>query len=321
MNRMLFLFLMLLIPTNTLWAQPITTLPNPYLQNKNTAGEKLFYVPGTGSVETTTGKVILKPGLMMLLLSDYDVPKVELPGTYFDLMDTAGTRPDTGMHFDYRFYTFNATGELLYHPFPFDNGLDYWKEGRRRFIEGEKMGLINRFGQRIVPAERYSFVLPVRKGYTIGCRNCVFTIFDSTDKEHGYSWAGTQYEVLSPDGQVLYPLKTANPDSEATTLAIRRQYKNEKVVKRLQAQLQKLPETSKSIAHLEMPVSAFHYVCYDEPGALSPYYHFGLEDTAGNDWGSRLQFLVSPDGKQILHLTPELEKITPYALWRKQKED
>ena len=320
MNRMLFLFLMLSLPTNTLWAQPITTLPNPYLRNKNTAGEKIFYVPGTGAVETTTGKVILKPGLMMLL-SDYDVPEIELPGTYFDLMDTAGTGPDTGMHFDYRFHTFNAKGELLYHPFPYDNSADYWSQGRRRFIEGEKMGLVNRFGQRTVPAKAYTFLLPYRRGYTIGCRDCRFTVFDSTDTEHGYGWAGMQYEVLNPDGKVLYKLKTTNPDSEAAMLNIRRQYKNEKLVKQLGAQLQKLPETGKAIQHLEMPVSAFQYVCYDEPGAFSPYYHFGLEDTAGNDLGPGLQFLISPDGKEIFHISPELDWILPYALWQKQKEE
>ncbi len=304
--------------TGTLWAQPVAKLPNPYLQHKNTAGEKLYFLPATGAVESRTGRKILKPGLLMML-GDYEVPEVELSDLYFDLIDTAGTRPDTGMHFDYRFCTFNTKGELLYHAFPYDNGPDYWSEGRRRFIEGEKMGLVSRLGQRTVPAGDYSFLLPVRKGYSVGCRDCVFTVFDSTDTEHGYGWSGTRYDVIRANGEVLYRLETTNPDSAVATLDLRRQYKNEEVVKRLGAQLQKLPETGKAIQHLEMPVGAFQYVCYDEPAALSPYYHFGLEDTAGLDLSPGLQFLVSPDGKEILHLSPELDRILPYDLWRKEK--
>jgi hypothetical protein len=320
MFRLLFLFLVWAALALPLWAQPVTKLLNPYLQNKNTTGEKLYFLPATGAVESQTGRKILKPGLRMLL-SDYEVPEVELPDTFFDLMDTAVTRTDTGMHFDYRFYTFNSKGELLYHSFPYDNGPDYWSEGRRRFIEGEKMGLVNRFGQRLVPAARYSFLLPMRQGITVGCLDCVFTVFDATDEEHGYGWSGTRYEVVGPGGQILYRMKTTNPDSIVATLTLRRQYKNRAVVKRLQAQLQKLPETAKAIQHLDMPLDQFQYVCYDEPGTLSPYYHFGLEDTAGNNLGPGLQFLVSPDGKQILHLTPDLDEITPYAIWRKRKED
>ena len=307
-----------LSPAGPLQAQPVTTLPNPYLQNKNSTVEKLYFLPATGAVETAKGRKILRPGLMMLL-SDYDVPEVELSGSYFDLMDTATARVDTGMHFDYRFYTFNKKGELLYHPFPYDNGPDYWSQGRRRFIEGDKMGLVNRLGQRTVPAGRYSFIVPLQKGYAIGCRNCVFTVFDSTDAEHGTGYAGTEYEVIDANGKLLHPLHTTNPDSIIATLNVRRQFTNPQKTAQLKSLLRKLPETREAEKTLEMRAGEMEYVCYDEPTALSPYYHFGLEDTSGSGVFPPVQFLISADGKTIFHISRDLDQITPYAIWRKEK--
>ena len=153
MKWMLSIFLML--PGFISYAQQrIDTLPNPYRRAANTRGEKLYFVPGTGAVETQTGKVIIRPGMRMLA-GDEDVPKVELPSTFFDLIDTTAAQKASHMHFFYSICTFNAKGDLLYHPQWFDNGPDYWVEGRRRFIENERMGLVNRLGQRIDPARDY----------------------------------------------------------------------------------------------------------------------------------------------------------------------
>ncbi|SSY70848.1 WG repeat-containing protein [Alysiella crassa] len=48
---------------------------------------------------------------------------------------------------------YNRDGKFLYHAQWFDNGLDLWSEGKRRFVENGKIGFVNRDGEKIIAAQ------------------------------------------------------------------------------------------------------------------------------------------------------------------------
>lgn len=60
---------------------------------------------------------------------------------------------------------FDRKGNYLNSPMHFDMGMDYWQEGRRRFVEGCKVGFVNEQNQKIVPAE-YDYATPFEYGYS-----------------------------------------------------------------------------------------------------------------------------------------------------------
>lgn len=308
---------LLLLSARTLYAQQVDSLPNPYRRSVVAPGGHLYFAPASGTVETQDGRVVLGPGLYMPAGAE-DVPEVELSSLYFDLVDTTASRRGSSMHFSYGYCTFDGKGHLLYHPFQFDNGPDYWVEGRRRFVEAEKMGMVNRLGHRVVPARDYSFISPMRNGYAIGCRDCRYTVFDSTDSEHGAGYSGSKYDLLDADGKVVRRLSSQQPDKSLDSLHLPRRYKNEAAVKKLQQMLQSLPETAEAAARMYVPADSCTYVCYDEPSAASNWYHFGFEDIAGLNSGAELQWLISRDGKSIMHLNRSLDQMLPYKTWHEQ---
>ena len=308
----------LLLLLHAAYAQAGDTLPNPYRARPTPPGAKLYYTPGTGQIEGPNGLRIFNQSFV--LMTPYaDVPEVEL-GEFFDLLDTAGAAAaDDAMNYRYNICTFNATGDLLYHPFWYDNGPDYWKEGRRRFVEGGKMGIVNRLGQRIVPARDYTLMSPVEGGFAIGCRDCKFTITDTADEEHGYDYPGTQYDVLDRDGHVVARLP---PGLQSRDTARRqRRYADPQQVAKLAALLYALPETAGAAAARQMKKEEMRYVCYDEPTPASPWYHYGLEDTTEFMLWPDVQLLASPDGKELLFFTDHgLHWLIPYKEWRLLKD-
>lgn len=59
---------------------------------------------------------------------------------------------------------YDRKGKYLYSPLWFDMGLDYWIEGRRRFVENHKVGFVNRKGEKVIPAQ-YQAVSSFWNGY------------------------------------------------------------------------------------------------------------------------------------------------------------
>lgn len=59
---------------------------------------------------------------------------------------------------------YDRKGKYLYSPLWFDMGLDYWIEGRRRFVENGKVGFVNRQGKKVIPAQ-YQSVSSFWNGY------------------------------------------------------------------------------------------------------------------------------------------------------------
>ncbi len=195
---------------------------------------------------------------------------------------------------------FTRGGSLLYEPVWYDNGPDYWSEGRQRFVYDNRMGFVNRFGAVAVPA-RYPFVTPYRAGKTWACKDCTLKVTDSADAEHGTSWVGKRWVMLDKAG-VEGPERTEPGDSYYAADA-ERWPPMDATEARLAAALRASPAAAlfRQAYHLEPAHVAVRV--YDRPTPHSPYYHLALEEE-GSAWFStpEYQFLVSPDGKTVLHL-------------------
>ena len=59
---------------------------------------------------------------------------------------------------------YDRAGHYLYSPISFDNGMDYWEEGYRRFIEDGKVGFVDGDGRKVIPAQ-YAAADPFSHGY------------------------------------------------------------------------------------------------------------------------------------------------------------
>ena len=59
---------------------------------------------------------------------------------------------------------YDCAGHYLYSPISFDNGMDYWEEGYRRFIEDGKVGFVDGNGRKVIPAQ-YAAADPFSHGY------------------------------------------------------------------------------------------------------------------------------------------------------------
>lgn len=205
---------------------------------------------------------------------------------------------------------------LLYEPYWFDNGVDYFEEGRQRFVYDNTMGFVNRFGTVTVQAQ-YPYLESYKNGVTLACYDCVYKVLDSTDSEHCCGFSGKQWVLIDKNGKELkkinlkkdkrlYEYLPENPPPLTP---------NEKV---LAAKLMALPELKRFAKDMEIQMTGMRMALYDKPFKNSPYYHFGLQDVAGSFNGNDYQFLITADGKTILHIDNTLQKVKTLAQWRKE---
>lgn len=61
---------------------------------------------------------------------------------------------------------YDRKGRFLYYPLWFDNGNDYWSEGLRRYVEKDKIGFVDWFGKKVIPAQ-WAFASEFSYGYAV----------------------------------------------------------------------------------------------------------------------------------------------------------
>lgn len=317
-------FLFLLLFPSLATAQE--TIRHPWPLAENTKKEKLFFVPdpadtlhSIGAVETESGKVILPKGFW--LLPGYEsIPEKELTGNFVLIVPQDFKEPvtDTAMHYSYGFATFNQKGQFLNHPFVFDNGPDYWREGRRRVVENGKMGLVNRMGKAVIPAGSYRFLEAAQNGMVFACRDCSF--YNPQHEEHGGVFKGEDWDALDVDGKLLVRHVSPQERRNHSGSAWRKKMTSKRatpLTRKLAAQLLRLPQTSAHARLYSTPLRELRYVCYDVPSAQSPYYHFGLEGKVDNSFpADDMQVLISPDGETVFHLQEDLQRLVPRKEWK-----
>lgn len=130
------------------------------------AQQKLFYFINADStavgVKNDSGKVIIPAKFSAIVHYDFEnpitKPTIEFWGLSSDIKsDIKSPAFPAGEVYD-------RNGNFLYYAQYIDNGPDYWEEGVRRFVENNKMGFVNKAGQKIIPAQ-WAFAVPFNYGY------------------------------------------------------------------------------------------------------------------------------------------------------------
>ena len=108
---------------------------------------------------------------------------------------------------------YDRAGHYLYSPISFDNGMDYWEEGYRRFIEDGKVGFVDGNGRKVIPAQ-YAAADPFSYGYTTvytgnwrtkwvdGGEHAVLDAVDASAQTHVINQRG---EIVTGRAQPLAP--------------------------------------------------------------------------------------------------------------------
>ncbi|WP_118972809.1 hypothetical protein [Taibaiella koreensis] len=305
---------------------------NPYLVQKNTKGEKLFFIPTdtgratiirTGYVVNESGQKILGHGLQYPYPLEPS-PETELSGN-FTLYGGEDTSEATS-GFSYALYTFDQSGDFLYHPYFYDNGPDYRNQGTQRIVAKGKMGLVDRLGKIIIPARSYTYLDAARWGLIVACRNCrayeLETTGNSTRTGHEPAYTKESYDVYALDGKMLLqgvPYPSLPASWEAAQELIRSKgnvYKDDTTVQRLRRVLGALPEIGHYLEAIGPRTAQYRFVLYERPSAASPYYLFGLEAYRAKHQQALIHFLISPDGKEIFNVRNDLQLLMPYASWK-----
>ena len=131
--------------------------------------EKLYYFYTSDStlvgVKNEKGKIIIPAQFSGFRIYDTENPinehTIEFWGASFKnkKYDKDNPRIEAGEVYD-------RNGKFLYYPQWFDNGNDIWEEGLRRYVEKNKMGFVDWFGKKVLPA-KWDFATQFNYGYAI----------------------------------------------------------------------------------------------------------------------------------------------------------
>ena len=87
------------------------------------------------------------------------------------------------------------------HPYPFDNGPDYFEEGLARFVKNNKFGFFDTKARIVVPAT-YDFATPFKEGRAVVCNGCK----PYTEGEY-ILYKGGKWGFIDTAGKVIIPLQ------------------------------------------------------------------------------------------------------------------
>lgn len=95
----------------------------------------------------------------------------------------------------------NTSGEILFRPFVYDNGPDYFSEGLARFVENGKIGFHNQGGEVIIePA--FDFAMPFSEGRAAVCKGCKKIMQGEHSTMEGGEWG-----FIDKEGNLVIPYK------------------------------------------------------------------------------------------------------------------
>jgi hypothetical protein len=292
--------------------------------------EKLFYFlnkDGMVGVKNSKGKIIIPATYGQMTLEEGALKKPivkEMIHFWIPSDSIAGYNNTFGIYF-------NRNGKELVRPYSFDNGPDYLNEGLFRFVENNKIGFANRFGQKTIQAQ-YDFIAPFNLGTSLFCNNCYFNY--KKDPEHPPLEGGT-YGFINKEGKVLidkiqkndsskfwddmdsirqqlYSSQFIYTDLEKSILLKMKPYKSQ--IEKKYFRLQNGEKTKESLI--------FNIV--EKPSTNFPYYviyAFTKSDQKiSNDAVITLEFYITADGKNIYYYNTYEGKI-PLLKWLKESKD
>jgi hypothetical protein len=116
-----------------------------------------------------------------------------------------------------RFAFIDVTGRVIAQAYPYDNGPDYFVEGRARILRRDKVGFIDRAG-KIVVDPRWEYAASFCEGRAAVCKGCRVVIKNG-EKELG----GGKWGYIDLDGKLVVPteLDAAEPFQDGEAIVVR----------------------------------------------------------------------------------------------------
>ncbi|SHG55072.1 WG repeat-containing protein [Pedobacter caeni] len=200
---------------------------------------------------------------------------------------------------------YSREGKFLYYPQLFDNGPDYYAEGLRRYVDGDKMGFADQYGNKVIAAQ-WSFVDPFNYGYS----QAYTGKWKRNYEKGGEHWtiapdsedAGSH--VINRNGEKVLPLvKQQNPkdylsDGSYYPYPFSYTAKEQKITDQLNSLevLNRIFQLRYSDAK-DLPKLQFEIT--ERPDQRFPYYI--LQGYGNQKIDEDYKFLVTEDGKRIFH--------------------
>ena len=100
---------------------------------------------------------------------------------------------------------YNRKGEFLYSAQWYDNGMDYWEEGFRRYVENNKIGFVNRSGEKVLTA-KWDFVTSFHYGYATVYEGNLYRKYHHGGEHWGIGGDTVRY-LINQRGERIYPNK------------------------------------------------------------------------------------------------------------------
>ncbi|MEY8760354.1 WG repeat-containing protein [Chryseobacterium tongliaoense] len=220
-------------------------------------------------------------------------------------------------------YVYDRNGNFLYRPFLYDNGADYFAEGVRRFVKNGKVGFADRNGTVIIKPE-HDFVSPFNYGYAAFCDGCDW---EKTEDEHKAMVGGT-WGVMNFKGETVQPVekkseKNIEVNGKYYPYPFTYNEKEKNILQFFEKQNKQLSEIYyvNHYTKLSQDQKKLYFEIVERPKNDFPFYQVYAYDYRKVEAGiSDFKFLVSEDGRNVLALEFENEKI-PFEKWLKQEKE
>ncbi|WP_066803530.1 WG repeat-containing protein [Moraxella oblonga] len=158
-------FLLLACQNDMPRQSPISHSNDSQTQSKISPTLYYFEKDNWVGVKDDNGNVIIEPSYSAIRYYDYNFP-ITTPYLEFFGAKIPTTYPKNALAYPAG-EVYDHQGKFLYNVLSFDNGLDYWQEGLRRYVnENGKVGFVNKKGD-IVIAANYDYVSAFQYGYAL----------------------------------------------------------------------------------------------------------------------------------------------------------
>ncbi len=278
-----------------------------------------FYQDTLLGMKNAAGKIIIPP-IHVKLVDNKNGDPVEDDNIIYLLPHYRFKQNDEPKGFG---LAYDRKGKILFTPYQFDNGPDYFSEGMSRYVNNNKVGFVNRKGEVVIEA-KYDFVSSFEYGIARYCNGCYWD--RSKDEEHPPLVGGT-WGYINLKGEELQPSlerKSIKDQIADSGYYLPYPFSYTAFEQKIIAFFDKQILISK--AHfvnyfdpLNEKEKVLHYEIVERPSSFFPYYHikaFSFTDDrgySGNDMLD-LNFLVSKDGKQFFYQDYDDKKI-PFQSW------